>query len=264
MAKSATSHPRGRTDDKQPNPLDVYFGERMRLRRTALGYSQQFLARQLGITFQQVQKYEKGVNRAGWSRACDIADVLGTSLDFFRAGIDPDDLAQSPMRLCRPEDGVDPAADLAAIDPMLRSETLELVEAYYSINNPKIAANVLNLVKSMAHSSSSLPREYAPVKTRDKINQLIDEADNRALASLPEQSHLLDNELSLRQTQNHINRMIDAAAENETAPCPSPLKIKNKISRMIEESVMGESAPSKGRREKQLADKSTDSKGTRA
>lgn len=173
MADSIHSHVRGRTAENQPNPVDIYFGERMRLRRTALGYTQQYMARQLGITFQQVQKYEKGLNRAGWSRACDIADVLGTSLDFFRMGINPEDLAQSPMRLTRPDNSANPAVELEAADPMLRNETLELVEAYYSIAKPEIAANVLNLVKSMAHSNSTFPRQTPGQLSAEKIKRQV-------------------------------------------------------------------------------------------
>lgn len=74
---------RGRTPDGEPNPIDIHVGKRMRLRRNLLGIPQEKLARMLGLTFQQVQKYEKGMNRIGCSRLWDIAQVLGVEISFF-------------------------------------------------------------------------------------------------------------------------------------------------------------------------------------
>ena len=68
---------RGRTPDGGPNPIDTHVGNRIRLRRQLLGYSQEKLASLLGLTFQQVQKYEKGMNRVGASRLWDMGKVLG-------------------------------------------------------------------------------------------------------------------------------------------------------------------------------------------
>jgi transcriptional regulator with XRE-family HTH domain len=71
---------------KGPNPIDIHVGGRMRMRRMALGMSQEKLATALGLTFQQVQKYEKGANRMGSSRLQQAADVLGVAVPFFFEG----------------------------------------------------------------------------------------------------------------------------------------------------------------------------------
>lgn len=78
---------RGRTPTGQPNPIDVHVGNRIRLRRTLLGLSQEKLASLLGLTFQQVQKYERGMNRIGASRLWDMMQVLGVDANYFSAAL---------------------------------------------------------------------------------------------------------------------------------------------------------------------------------
>ena len=68
---------------KQPNPIDIHVGSRIRLRRTMLGMSQEKLGESLGITFQQIQKYEKGTNRVGASRLQNISSILNVPVAFF-------------------------------------------------------------------------------------------------------------------------------------------------------------------------------------
>src|SRR6476659_2664637 len=68
---------------RRPNPIDVHVGSRVRFRRMLLGMSQERLGEKLGLTFQQIQKYEKGINRIGASRLFDLAQVLGVSVQFF-------------------------------------------------------------------------------------------------------------------------------------------------------------------------------------
>ena len=68
---------------RRPNPIDIHVGSRVRFRRMLLGMSQEKLGEKLGLTFQQVQKYEKGINRIGASRLFDLAQVLGVSVQFF-------------------------------------------------------------------------------------------------------------------------------------------------------------------------------------
>ena len=75
---------RGRTPLGEPNPIDVHVGHRIRLRRTLLGLSQEKLASLLGLTFQQVQKYERGMNRVGASRLWDISKVLEVPINFMK------------------------------------------------------------------------------------------------------------------------------------------------------------------------------------
>src|SRR5215467_3508159 len=82
---------------RRPNPIDVHVGSRVRFRRMLLGMSQEKLGEKLGLTFQQIQKYEKGINRIGASRLFDLAHVLGVPVQFFYeeapAGGEPEALA---------------------------------------------------------------------------------------------------------------------------------------------------------------------------
>ena len=87
---------RGRTPQGEPNPIDVHVGNRIRLRRTLLGLSQEKLASLLGLTFQQVQKYERGMNRVGASRLWDIGKVLEVPIGFFYEDMDKEVANQSP------------------------------------------------------------------------------------------------------------------------------------------------------------------------
>ena len=92
---SQTKNSRGRL---RPNPIDVHVGMRIRLRRQVLNLTQEQLAKLLGLTFQQIQKYEKGLNRISASRLWDIAQVLQTSIDFFYEDIDDQTAALSPRQ----------------------------------------------------------------------------------------------------------------------------------------------------------------------
>lgn len=124
-----------------PNPIDVHVGQRVRLRRTLLGMSQEKLGDALGLTFQQVQKYERGANRIGASRLFDLAKALQVPIGFFF-----DDLPE-PLR-----DGVDPglAESRSDDDPMQQRETIELVRAYYRISDPNARRKLYELARSIA------------------------------------------------------------------------------------------------------------------
>ena len=154
---------RGRVAEGVPNPVDVHVGNRIRLRRTILGYSQQFMARKLGLTFQQVQKYEKGCNRVGASRLWDISKVLKVPMDFFFEDMDKSVESQSPMMLTMPDNEeismLAEDTDDIDLDPMKREETLELVRAYYRISNRKIAKHLFDLIVSMSKSNSTMADE---------------------------------------------------------------------------------------------------------
>lgn len=131
-----------------PDPVDVHVGARLRARRTLLGMTQEKLAETVGLTFQQIQKYERGTNRMGASRLFQFAKVLGTSVAFFF-----EDMASSLTAPGLAEDGQDELQDLTANDDILsRRETLDLVRAYYKINDIKQRKKVLDLIKSMAES----------------------------------------------------------------------------------------------------------------
>jgi len=140
--------------ESRPNPIDVHVGSRIRLRRTLLGMSQERLGEALGLTFQQVQKYERGVNRVGASRLYDLSRVLDVPISFFYDDM-PESLGgQGPTRAARLaglSDSQDPFGD----DTLNRRETLELVRAYYRITDPGVRKRVFELIKSLVPDSSS-------------------------------------------------------------------------------------------------------------
>lgn len=123
-----------------PNPIDVHVGARVRLRRTLLGMSQERLGEALGLTFQQVQKYERGANRVGASRLFELAKALNVPVSYFF-----DDMAEE-------EAGTDaaPAAGPMDEDPMRRRETIELVRAYYRITDDAARRRLYELMRSIA------------------------------------------------------------------------------------------------------------------
>ena len=120
---------RGRQPDGSPHPVDLHVGRRMRLRRNLLGISQETLAHKLGLTFQQVQKYERGLNRISSSRLFDISKVLNVRVSYFFDEMDEDVSAGSPLSLSL-GDGSRKTADDAVADPMLREEAITLVNAF--------------------------------------------------------------------------------------------------------------------------------------
>jgi transcriptional regulator with XRE-family HTH domain len=139
----------GSERESRPSPIDVHVGTRIRLRRTLLGMSQERLGESLGLTFQQVQKYERGVNRVGASRLFDLSRVLDVPISFFFDDM-PDSLAANfggvPNRR---SGGHAEAQDPFGDDTLSRRETLELVRAYYRITDPSIRKRVFDLIKSM-------------------------------------------------------------------------------------------------------------------
>lgn len=125
-----------------PNPIDVHVGTRVRLRRTLLGMSQERLGDALGLTFQQVQKYERGANRIGASRLHDLAKALQVPIGFFF-----DDLPDSADQATAP-----PASAIGEDDPMQRRETIELVRAYYRIPDATARRRLYELTRSIANA----------------------------------------------------------------------------------------------------------------
>ncbi|MBB3406388.1 transcriptional regulator with XRE-family HTH domain [Rhizobium sp. BK316] len=132
---------------KTPNAIDTYVGMRMRRRRQLLGMSQERLAEQIGVTFQQVQKYEKGINRIGASRLQKIAEALRTSPAFF---FEQDD-SEAPIFA-----GLDLSAPIDPVAEFLRSkEGLVLNKAFVKIEDRRIRETIISLVKAMAQAESS-------------------------------------------------------------------------------------------------------------
>jgi len=130
----------------QPNPIDVHVGGRVRLRRTLLGMSQEKLGEAIGLTFQQVQKYERGANRIGASRLYDLARVLDVPVSFFYEEMTPETKERSPALAQRLYEEPEPYER----DPMAKRETLELVRAYYRIADPQLRRRLFDLTKALA------------------------------------------------------------------------------------------------------------------
>ena len=130
---------------RRPNPIDVHVGSRVRLQRMLLGVSQERLGERLGLTFQQIQKYEKGVNRIGASRLFDLAQVLGVPIQFFY-----DDAPDGNHRAAAAPGMADRPADGYIFDFLNTREGLELNRAFARIADPKSRRAILDLVRKLA------------------------------------------------------------------------------------------------------------------
>jgi transcriptional regulator with XRE-family HTH domain len=127
---------------KAPNPIDKHVGSRVRMRRIMLGMSQEKLGDALGLTFQQVQKYEKGTNRIGASRLQQIAQILQVPVSFFFEG--------APV-LHGQADGLREAPSPAYVSDFLAtSEGLALTKAFMRIKDAKLRRRIVDLVKGIA------------------------------------------------------------------------------------------------------------------
>jgi transcriptional regulator with XRE-family HTH domain len=122
---------------KKANPIDGQVGNRVRIRRMLIGMSQEKLGDLLGLTFQQVQKYEKGINRIGAGRLFEIARILDVPIDFFYDGVGAT------------SDGVGEAR-APVMEFVSSTEGLQLSLAFMKIRDPKVRKRVLDLVKSLA------------------------------------------------------------------------------------------------------------------
>ena len=132
---------------KKPNPIDAHVGGRIRLRRNMVSMSQEKLGEQLGITFQQIQKYEKGTNRVGASRLQAIASILKVPVAFFFEGAPGLDSSQpSGFSEGSEEDSVTTFTNSA--------EGLQLNRAFIRITDPKLRRRVVDLVKAMANEDN--------------------------------------------------------------------------------------------------------------
>lgn len=131
------------------NAVDMHVGKRVRLRRTLLGLSQEQLGTELNITFQQVQKYERGANRISASRLWDIGQILDVPINYFFDDMTENTMRSSPRRVSRGSELLD-LSDEQIKDPMARRETLELVRTYYLIEKPLVRKRISEMVKSIA------------------------------------------------------------------------------------------------------------------
>jgi transcriptional regulator with XRE-family HTH domain len=120
-----------------PHPIDVHVGKRIRMRRLFLGMNQETLANALGLTFQQVQKYEGGANRVSASRLSAMSDILGVPISFFFGDLQLDDTSATPE-------------ERASRERMERPETIELIRLYYAIPDQRVREQFLEMVKVVA------------------------------------------------------------------------------------------------------------------
>jgi transcriptional regulator with XRE-family HTH domain len=127
---------------KAPNPIDVHVGGRVRMRRMLIGMSQEKLGEALSLTFQQVQKYEKGANRIGASRLYQIGRVLGVPVEFFFEGVQLE-------KLDADETGSEINGASFDVDILSTPEGIQLNSAYFSIRDPRLRKRLLDLVKAL-------------------------------------------------------------------------------------------------------------------
>ncbi len=125
-----------------PHPVDIHVGKQLRMRRVILGLSQEAIGKAIGITFQQVQKYERGINRMGASRLHELAKYLTVPVSYFFEGLNGNTHS--------PAGGV--AEEVAAFEheKMSSRETLEIMRAYYRISDSNVRGRVAELIKAIA------------------------------------------------------------------------------------------------------------------
>ena len=132
---------------KTPNPIDIHVGSRIRLRRNMISMSQEKLGEALGITFQQIQKYEKGTNRVGASRLQQISKVLGVPVSFFFEDAPGDDVPAGGM--------AEANSSAYVVDFLSSSEGLQLNRAFARITDARVRRKIVDLVRTLADAEPS-------------------------------------------------------------------------------------------------------------
>jgi transcriptional regulator with XRE-family HTH domain len=132
---------------KNPDPIDLHVGSRVKLRRVLVGLSQEKLGDALGITFQQIQKYEKGTNRIGASRLQQASKVLGVPVNFFFEG--------GPSQMGMTTGFAEPAEGAYIADFASTPEGNQLITAFVKIKEPKLRKKILDLVIAMAATAEN-------------------------------------------------------------------------------------------------------------
>jgi transcriptional regulator with XRE-family HTH domain len=127
---------------KSPNPIDKHVGSRVRMRRMMINMSQEKLGEKLGITFQQIQKYEKGTNRVGASRLQQIANVLGVPVGFFFEGAPSVESSSGGF--------TESASPAYVSDFLATSDGLALTKAFMKVSDSKIRRRIVDLVEAIA------------------------------------------------------------------------------------------------------------------
>ncbi len=128
-------------DDKAPNPVDIHVGGRVRMRRKFLGLSQERLAEHLDLTFQQVQKYERGSNRISASKLFEISKALKAPVPYFFEGYGEGETLEGFS---------ESASEQSVHSFLMTTEGIQLAEAFPRIQSPKHRRKILDLVRSLA------------------------------------------------------------------------------------------------------------------
>lgn len=129
-----------------PNAIDIHAGERIAARRRVLKMTQEQLAEKIGLTFQQVQKYENGTNRVAISRLYDVSQVLGVNMQFFFDEMPADVANKSPRRLV----GLGEEEVGFTADPMQTKESMQLVRNFNNIKDELARKNIFSLISQMS------------------------------------------------------------------------------------------------------------------
>ena len=143
------------TPEHLTNPIDKYVGMRMRIRRENFDYSQQYLARKLGLTFQQIQKYENGGNRLAASRLFDVSKVLKVGVEYFFENMPEDVFKQSNYIKRLSDEEYKEVYQTVSQNIYTSNETFALVNAYNRITNRALARQMLDMVVGLANLSTS-------------------------------------------------------------------------------------------------------------
>jgi len=142
--------PRTKTTEEGPHPVDIFVGTKVRNRRLAMDLSQDELAKACGITFQQVQKYERGTNRISLSRLAEIRYALKTHLEYFTEGC----MGHLPGISKPALKGFSDTKQAAFESDGVNRDEIELLRAYKSISTPKLRKQLLEMAKALAQSSN--------------------------------------------------------------------------------------------------------------
>ena len=149
-----------RRDTRGRSPIDIHVGARVRLRRTMLRMSQEQLAAALGLTFQQVQKYEHATNRVSASRLYQLCRIFKVPISFFFEDIDAKVRTAHSFGSPKPAQ-LAPGQD----DPLRQPDIIDLIDTYYRISSPRLRARFLKFVRELADSGENSKRTGRPRKS---------------------------------------------------------------------------------------------------
>lgn len=133
-----------------PHPVDVHVGKRLRLRRSILGMSQEAIGKSIGVTFQQIQKYERGINRMGASRLYDFGRALNVPVSYFFEGFG-DYVQPDAMELSAAEN----ESKVFEHEDINSRETLEIMRVYSRIKSPAVRKRIIELIRAFAEEAET-------------------------------------------------------------------------------------------------------------